>query len=553
MNWKTAMIAFVLLFPALVSAQVPPSDMQPEPTLGHPLAPVKMVMWADMNEPFSGNFYLNTFDQINSEYVLRGFVTFEFSNNILSFTPSGYSMAMAGECALSQGNTAFWKMLSYFYNYPGNFDRTYFINVADIIDLNMPIFASCIDTNYFAPEIEDDLLRASNLQVTASPTFFINDNKIIGAYQFSYFQGQLANAINSNQSCGEPIYISNNDPINYQLFQFNPQIDHNLLFWEEYDLGLAGSRLMFHNIGLDGIIRTLDDVEYEIQSNLTPNTLSLDGGRLAFIDNDFHVNTCSVPLGCDPSSFQNDMNIVDNSSTEKMGLDVDENNLVYVQVTPAVHNVELKFYNVTNGQSITIEPLTDWKKNKIIAKATKSLIVWQEKVLNDTGRVIGSHYRTYSPQTGLFTKLANKRFGKNNNLTLFDAKTISQDVTQTIFLDDLNTVIVADINNATGELLSIVRKKANVSAPVFAFDSISNDIYAISGGLFTPDLFQISNFSPINGLSPIVQYSNALNGRYGDFSAWNRNVVYGGLFTLVEEGYPTISPAGISRVMYYCE
>jgi protein-disulfide isomerase len=134
---------------------------------------------------------------IDQAYVKSGQVRVVF-RNLPVHGEQARQAAEAALCASDQGK--FWEyhdrlMESY---YLGN--RTVFApaglkQVAADLGLDAAAFATCLDEGKYAQRVEEETAEARKLGATGTPTFFVNDTKIVGAQPFAAFQAAIEEAL----------------------------------------------------------------------------------------------------------------------------------------------------------------------------------------------------------------------------------------------------------------------------------------------------------------------------------------------------------------------
>lgn len=92
--------------------------------------------------------------------------------------------AQAAECAGEQGR--FWEMHDAIFDRGAGGDlKQYALDLG----LKGPEFNSCLDSGRYAQRVKDDTQEALSYGVDATPTFFVNGRKVVGALPYSSFEG----------------------------------------------------------------------------------------------------------------------------------------------------------------------------------------------------------------------------------------------------------------------------------------------------------------------------------------------------------------------------
>lgn len=161
--------------------------------IGDKDAPVVMIEFSDFQCPFCRSFWRDTFPLIKSEYIDTGKVRFVYRDFPLSFHPGAMSAAQAAECAEEQGK--FWEMHDKIFSEQDKLGSgTVQFNADDIkkwareMGLDTREFNTCLDSQKYADEANNDLKDGQVVGVSGTPGFFINGRLVVGAQPFSAFQ-----------------------------------------------------------------------------------------------------------------------------------------------------------------------------------------------------------------------------------------------------------------------------------------------------------------------------------------------------------------------------
>jgi len=145
------------------------------PTFGNTEAPLTIVMFIDFECPFCQQAY-PTMRQVMDEYGSAVQVRFKHFP-LASIHPNATRAAVATTCAQEQG--AFWEY------YDLIFENKLLNNVAlssyaQTLELDMPQFDTCLRTERYMAQIEEDFADGRALSVRGTPTYFLNNQKIEG-------------------------------------------------------------------------------------------------------------------------------------------------------------------------------------------------------------------------------------------------------------------------------------------------------------------------------------------------------------------------------------
>ena len=106
--------------------------------------------------------------------------------------------AQAALCAAEQGKL--WEyndrlMERYYMGDPVASSAEGLKQVAADLGLDTAAFSASLDGGKYARQVQDEVAEAQALGVTAAPTFFVNDTKIVGAQPFETFQAAIDAAL----------------------------------------------------------------------------------------------------------------------------------------------------------------------------------------------------------------------------------------------------------------------------------------------------------------------------------------------------------------------
>lgn len=159
-------------------------------------APVRIVDYSDFGCSFCGVFARNQGVQLRREYEATGKVRFEFKHFIIGGQRTR-DAALAAECAADQGR--FWDYHDTLFARQGTssdpFGRSALKQYAVELGLDTAQFNSCLDSNKYVEKVTRDTAEGRGLGVNATPTFFINGQKIEGAQPYEVFKAAVDAAL----------------------------------------------------------------------------------------------------------------------------------------------------------------------------------------------------------------------------------------------------------------------------------------------------------------------------------------------------------------------
>jgi protein-disulfide isomerase len=166
-------------------------------SVGSSDAPVTMVEVSDFGCPHCQTFHLETASALKEQYVDTGSVRWIALPYALgtSTLPATVAAMCAGEQeqyfeftdALFQVEPAELRIS------PDGYRQ-----VAESISLDLDEFNACLDSGRFVETVNQNRDAARNVQVSGTPTFFLNDIRLVGAQPLSAFS-QTIESLLSNQ------------------------------------------------------------------------------------------------------------------------------------------------------------------------------------------------------------------------------------------------------------------------------------------------------------------------------------------------------------------
>jgi len=166
------------------------------PVLGEENAPVTIIEFSDFQCPFCRTFYEDTYAQLKTDYIDTGKVKLSYRHLPLDFHAAAQISAEGAECANDQGK--FWEYHDMLYEKQGaQGTGTVQYTKDDIktwtaeLGLDSATFNDCIDSEKHTKIVKDDITYAGTVGVQATPSFFVNGQKIEGAQPFAVFKTMI--------------------------------------------------------------------------------------------------------------------------------------------------------------------------------------------------------------------------------------------------------------------------------------------------------------------------------------------------------------------------
>lgn len=168
--------------------------------LGNMDAPVTIIEYSDFQCPFCGLFFVKIGSLIKEDYIAMGKAKMVY-RHFAFLGPESSAAAEASECAKDQGK--FWKFHDFLFNNElkdnrennGNLNRSLFASIVSDIGLDQNAFTSCLDSGKYIQKVKNDLLSGQRAGVKATPTTFINGQKVEGVLPYSDFKSIIEQAL----------------------------------------------------------------------------------------------------------------------------------------------------------------------------------------------------------------------------------------------------------------------------------------------------------------------------------------------------------------------
>lgn len=172
----------------------PVFDVDSRPFRGTEDAEITIIEFSDFECPFCTRAQ-GTVDQILDNY--DGKVKLVYGHLPLSFHPNAQKAAEASECAADQGK--FWEYHDVLFEGNG-LDVSSLKRYADDLGLDTDRFDSCLDDGEKEALVMAHLSEAQKSGASGTPTFLINDRKVVGAQPYAVFEAEIESILS-----GEPV------------------------------------------------------------------------------------------------------------------------------------------------------------------------------------------------------------------------------------------------------------------------------------------------------------------------------------------------------------
>lgn len=155
-----------------------------DPSMGADDAPITIVEFSAYACPYCGRHFQETFKPLlenYGQYIHYVYRDYPVINQEVSFPTS-----MASECAYEQDK--FWEFHDAMFSNQDKLNRDFYLQTAGDIGLDVASFTQCVDEKRYESEVMDDYYAGDALNITGTPTFWINGEIISGALPYDRFE-----------------------------------------------------------------------------------------------------------------------------------------------------------------------------------------------------------------------------------------------------------------------------------------------------------------------------------------------------------------------------
>jgi len=182
--------------PEVVDYQIPVAGF---PSIGPEDAPITIVEFSDYQCPYCTRWHEETYGPLLEAYP--GKIRFVYRNFPLGFHQNAMLSAQAALCAGDQDQ--YWAYHDRLFaekdlinNAEGStLEAAAYVEFAGDLGLDTGAFETCLTEEKYRQSVEDDVAFAASLPtengepaVGGTPTFFINGQRLVGAYPLAYFK-----------------------------------------------------------------------------------------------------------------------------------------------------------------------------------------------------------------------------------------------------------------------------------------------------------------------------------------------------------------------------
>ncbi len=178
------------------------------PYRGDPAAPVLIEEFSDFQCPYCSRFHNETFPSLYENQMASGDILLVFYDfPLTSIHPQAVAAAIAARCAGEESAVAYWEMHDLLFAnvelWSNDNALEVFSDFAEQIGLNLDLFDECQQAERYIDDIQADFELGQSRGISSTPSFFINDQPVIGAQPLPIFNDAIIASKN-----GEPITIA---------------------------------------------------------------------------------------------------------------------------------------------------------------------------------------------------------------------------------------------------------------------------------------------------------------------------------------------------------
>ncbi len=152
-----------------------PAVTRYDPIKGQPDAKVTVFEYTDFTCPSCASVQAT---MNNLEKIYASQVRFIFKGLPVTINQETRPSLSAAYCAWEQNK--FWEYQELLYQNQTNLGPATYVSLAQTLSLDKEKFQQCINTGKYVAVLDRNLVEAINMEVTAVPTIFVNDQKIEG-------------------------------------------------------------------------------------------------------------------------------------------------------------------------------------------------------------------------------------------------------------------------------------------------------------------------------------------------------------------------------------
>lgn len=184
-------ISALLALPTMLAAQGTAPSLSPR-TRGEASAPITVYEMSDFQCPYCRRFTLNTFPDLEKEYIATGKVRWVFINfPLVMLHPNAAAAAEVAMCAAHANK--FWEVHDLLFRNQATWaplkePGAFFLTLADSAGIPADSFRNCLVNRESLNEVASDAKGASQSGASSTPSFYIEGGILPGAQPIEVFR-----------------------------------------------------------------------------------------------------------------------------------------------------------------------------------------------------------------------------------------------------------------------------------------------------------------------------------------------------------------------------
>ncbi len=160
---------------------------------GNPSAPVVVVEFSDFGCPYCGEFALQTFPALDSQYIATGKVLFKYVPFLVGTFRNSAEATRAAECVAEQRAEQYWPMMTAVYAAQAGWKGrgspdTLLLTLARSAHADSARFAGCYADRHTDALVKAGTDAADYVGVRVTPSFLVNQRPVQGALPLAEFR-----------------------------------------------------------------------------------------------------------------------------------------------------------------------------------------------------------------------------------------------------------------------------------------------------------------------------------------------------------------------------
>ena len=173
--------------------------------LGRPDAPLTLLEFTDYECTFCRRFHISTFELLKKDYIDTGKLRFMSFDLPLDFHRLAFGAANAARCAGEQGK--YWDLRHVLIVNADRLDTEALLTYAKELNLDMPLFQACLESEKYGPAIRQDVAHAQAVGISATPSFVLGATSkqsmegvvIVGAQPYGNFEAKIRELLSQRE------------------------------------------------------------------------------------------------------------------------------------------------------------------------------------------------------------------------------------------------------------------------------------------------------------------------------------------------------------------